>query len=66
MCRKGERLRSIDIFGAPIGVTFNRMPNFKTSFGGLVTLILIILLGGDAIHDFITIYTDRTYTKNIN
>ena len=42
MCRQGERARAIDLFGVPVGVTYNKKPVFKTGLGGIVTIVLLI------------------------
>ena len=46
MCkgRCKEKTRSYDYFGVPIGVTFNGNSDYKTTLGGAVTMLLIIVL----------------------
>ena len=46
-CKK--KIKIYDGFGAPIGVTFNGDADYKTTFGGLVTVSLVLLLGGNLI-----------------
>ena len=42
-----KKVKSYDSFGAPIGVTFNGDADYKTTFGGFVTVFLILLMGGN-------------------
>ncbi|KAL4495684.1 hypothetical protein ABPG72_014153 [Tetrahymena utriculariae] len=37
-------LQTFDMFGIPIQMRFNKMPSHKTIFGGIVTLIIILLI----------------------
>lgn len=42
-------LKSIDIFGKPVELTFNNKTKHKTIYGAIITL-LIILIGFVAMH----------------
>ena len=65
-CKK--KVKSYDSFGAPIGVTFNGDADYKTTFGGLVTVFLFLLLGGNlALSLFEGLTTDHfSSQKDVN
>ena len=60
-CRK--KVKSYDSFGAPIGVTFNGDADYKTTFGGLVTVFLFLLLGGNLALSLLEVLTSQNYTS---
>ena len=44
-----RRIVNLDAFGAPVGLTFKKEPTFKTGCGGFCTLLIIFLMGGNAV-----------------
>jgi hypothetical protein len=40
-----DKIKSYDGFGAPIGVTFKGENVYKTTCGGVVSILLLVLLG---------------------
>jgi len=57
-------LRKLDIYGKPIQLTFKGKESFKTTFGGTVSLILLLLLlsvAGYKLNDMI--YKNLTVVK---
>ena len=47
MCRSIKRaVRSRDLFGAPVMLTFNGESQFKTWQGGLVSILILLSLAG--------------------
>ena len=65
-CRKGERIRQFDIFGASIGVTFKGEPTYKTCLGGTVSLMLFILFGGNFIFAVINSIINPEFDTVVN
>ena len=49
--RFSERIRNYDIFGAQVGLTYKGDSEFKTTCGGVVTIILVFLLTMDGVVD---------------
>lgn len=66
MCKSKckEKARSFDSFGAPIGVTFNGDTSYKTTAGGIITIVLLIFLGGNLFLNVYDLYTNRQYTSH--
>ena len=56
-------MRNLDIFGKPVGLTYNGKATFQTAFGGFMTLIVLLILGGIGITNFIELYIDQNYSK---
>ena len=40
-----EKIRGFDYFGAPIGLTYHKESTFQTRLGGVVTIMIVIVLG---------------------
>ena len=56
MCFKGfcrHKLRGFDIFGAPVGVTFNGASTHQTALGGTVTLFLLSIIAGSLLFELV-------------
>ena len=51
MCR--DFLTNLDTFGAPIGMTVNREPVFKTAIGGFTALLFSIIFGSILVQQII-------------
>ena len=49
MCFGGRKMRQWDYFGAPIGVTYEGDPTYTTQVGGIVTLLLLIIIGSNTL-----------------
>ena len=64
MCGQGG-IRSLDWFGAPIGLTFNGEPTYKTKCGGYVTLCLLVLIGGNLFLNIIGLILNPQYTYRV-
>ena len=66
MCKGkcNEKIRSFDSFGAPIGVTFNGESNYKTTIGGAVTVVLLIVLGVNLSLNLLDLYTNEQFTRH--
>lgn len=62
-CHKGERVRQFDIFGAPVGVTFNGEARYKTGLGGCVTLLLLVVFGSNMILSLINVVLNKSYSS---
>ena len=60
-----ESTRSFDMFGVPIGVTYKKEYNFKTVFGGIITILLVILFGGQIIESLVSVLFTITYSKKV-
>ena len=60
MCFKGEALRSLDIFGASIGLNYKGANTFSTKIGGLFTLLLYTLIMSLAVEDFIVLFSNTS------
>ena len=60
-CKK--KVKSYDSFGAPIGVTFNGDADYKTTFGGFVTVFLVLLMGGNFALSMLEVLTSKHYTS---
>ena len=48
-CREGDRIRQFDVFGAPVGVTYQGQYKHKTGLGGCITILLFLFFGGQAL-----------------
>ena len=59
----GRRLRNLDYFGAPVGVTFDGRSEYKTKFGGCCTLLLIICFGSVLCTSLLGLFLNPTYSK---
>lgn len=59
-------MRKWDIFGAPIGVTYEGAPSYKTQTGGIVTLLLIIFIGSNTFASILGAILDPKYTYHID
>ena len=57
----GDRIRALDIFGKPIGLTYKDSHKFKTRIGGSVCLLIIIVMGSLLLTDLIAVINDATY-----
>ena len=57
----GDRIRALDIFGKPIGLTYKDSPKFKTRIGGSVCLLIIIVMGSLLFTDLIAVLQDTSY-----
>lgn len=66
MCFRGEALRALDIFGAPIGLNYKGENTFSTKIGGLFTLILYVLLVSLAATEIINLITHDTSQQVIS
>ena len=40
-----EKIKSFDCFGAPIGLTYQKESTFQTRIGGIVTVLIVFVLG---------------------
>ena len=49
MCTESfkRKIKSLDIFGTRVGITFKGRRTYNTVCGGAVTLIILLLLGGN-------------------
>ena len=65
MCVRCRKLREYDLFGAPIGLTFEGEAKYKTRVGGFVSLIICILFGGTLISNIVAVYTNREFKQNM-
>ena len=65
MCTKSckKKVRQKDSFGAPIGMTFNREPDYKTVLGGSVMILLFIILSGSLALKLVHYLIDHDFTK---
>ena len=59
-----EKTRSYDSFGVPIVVTFNGESDYKTTLGGVATILLFILLGGNLFLNIYDLYANKIYVRN--
>lgn len=55
-------LRKLDLFGAPVGVTFKGESEYKTKIGGTVTLLLILLIGSSVFLSLYELLFSRSFT----
>ncbi len=58
-----RKVKSYDSFGAPIGVTFKGESDYKTVFGGAVTICLILLFGGKLAINSLIFMTQTSFTQ---
>ena len=63
-CKSGERVRQFDMFGAPIGVTYNAQPEFKTGLGGCITITLLIYFISNFFLNVVAVLFRNEYTFN--
>ena len=56
-----DKLRNLDFFGAPIGLTFNSDYNFKTTPGGFCTLLIILICSGNFFTSIYNFYSGNPY-----
>ena len=61
-CRKGEKLRQFDIFGAPVGVTYGGESRFRTGLGGCFTILLLIFFGSNMVLSLMNVVLHSKYT----
>ena len=61
MCR--DFLTNLDTFGAPIGMTVNREPVFKTAIGGFTALLFSIIFGSILVQQIIQNFVNTPYTS---
>ena len=59
-----QGLRKLDLFGAPVGVTFKGESYYKTKIGGIVTLLLFLLCGSSITLSVYEILFSRSYTSS--
>ena len=64
LCKK--RIRRYDGFGAPIGVTFKGDAYYKTVCGGIATLLMILLLGGNLALNTLDFLIKNQFEKKIS
>ncbi len=62
-CRKGEKLRQFDIFGAPVGVTYGGESRFRTGLGGCVTILLLIFFGSNMVLSLVNVAIHHVYSS---
>ncbi len=67
MCKSlnGSRLRKLDLFGVPVGVTFKGEPDHKTRLGGLVTIFLLLLFSSNFLLYIFGMFTDPHYKQRV-
>ena len=65
MCRSlnGDRLRKVDLFGVPVGVTFKGEPDHKTRLGGFITIFLILLFSSNFLLYILRMFIDPNYKQ---
>ena len=66
MDRVKEKVRQFDIFGAPISFTYKGDHEFKTGFGGCISLVIWILLVSSALESLYFCIFDPTYAQVIS
>lgn len=67
MCRSLiARARDVDIFGAPVGVTYKTRSNYQTTLGGCVTIAFLIFLGGNIILNCLSVLVKPEYNSQTN
>ena len=62
---KGEGVRKFDIFGAPVGVTFNSDTEYKTRLGGCITLFMFLFFGTNMIVEMINVVIHEDYSARV-
>lgn len=65
-CRKGDRVRQFDLFGAPVGVTFNGEYKHKTILGGTITILMLLFFGGSVLLSLANVIINKSYTVDIS
>ena len=68
MCRSlngGNRLRKLDMFGVPVGVTFKGEPDHKTRLGGFITIFLFLLFSSNFLLYLFSMFIDPHYKQNV-
>ena len=58
----GKRLRRFDVFGSPVGVTYNSEYRHKTGLGGCISLAFAIFFGGSVLLSLIDVLINKHYT----
>lgn len=61
-CRKGERVRQFDLFGVPVGVTYNKEPVYKTGLGGIVTIFISVYFIYNLLTRLLSVIVSQKYT----
>lgn len=63
-CRRGERVRQFDLFGAPVGVTFQGQYKHKTGLGGTITILFFLFFGGEALLSLIDVTLNASFSAD--
>ena len=57
-----DRIASISMFPESIFWTFNSQSAIKHPFGGFITLIVIIIMGGTLVLELMTVFNQTQFT----
>ena len=57
-------LRACDKFGPKVGLNYKGSRSYKTTFGGIITLLFYAVVLGFGTFKFSELFTDRGYTLN--
>ena len=66
MCKSSSKradLRKLDLFGQPVGVTFNGEYKHRTALGGFVTVFLLIFFGGNMVLSVVNAIVHPEFTS---
>ena len=58
-----KQVRKFDIFGSPIGLTYNGNSTFQTALGGCAALLILLMLGGTTLQQVLDLYVNRSYNS---
>ena len=58
-----KSLREYDIFGTPVGLTYQGEETFKTSCGGCTAILILFLIGSGVVKELINSYRDPEYRQ---
>ena len=51
-----ERIRSYDVFGSPVGLTYKGDSSFKTVLGGIICILASAIILSAALEQFIEVF----------
>ena len=57
-----KSLKSIDIFGKSVGLTYDGEATFQTLCGGLTTLLAFLIVGATAINSIFELINSQNYS----
>ena len=59
-----SRLKGIDLFGQPITLTYQGKDKFATSFGGVISLVLLAIMGIAGVSHYLSqVNSQKSFTE---